>query len=588
MNSKGKKFFIMKETRFTIKHHLLIVYFLLIVLPLNFFTVLTYNEVSKVVHDQTIASASQSFKECIVGLEKYLKDMNTIMINLLDSPEVYKLAEEDPLKYYLNTKGVNNVIKFMAYLKNTTDITNIGLYSQSYYSTNGTDLTYSIDDLHERLWYKKLIQDQKNRMWFSPLLVEEATSDDIVFSYVSRIFKIDEIEEELAIIKIDLSKKNVLDILERTAFTPNSSTYIFNESGVILSSRESSSTWQDFEKLLQNTQTDKWIKGTINNENVFYNLHINRLTGWYFLSIIPVKDITYLGDGLRIKMLTTMFLIAIFSYLLAYLISDSSVRRLSLLTHQMKRVEEGNIDVQIMDKGKDEISELIYGFNSMVSKISVLNDEKYAMGIEVKNLELKALQAQINPHFLYNSLDLINCLAIKYDIKEIREMVNALSKFYKISLSNGKEVINLSDEIEHVSHYLSIQNLRYKDKINFVKEIDEGLYEYKILKIILQPIVENAIIHGIFSKEIKTGTIIIKGKLEGQTIILTVSDDGVGMSEEVVSNILVQDQSKAKHGYGVYNTDARLRIKYGNQYGLQYESKLGIGTNVTIHFPAIK
>lgn len=590
MSNKFKKQLKFKYSM-TIRKQLLIVYFLLIIIPMGFFTYLAYYRVSNVVYNQTLTSASQSFKESVTNLERYLTDMNTIMINLLESPEIYDVANQDPDNFLQDKNKVKTIRNFMNYLKNTTGVSNISFYSENVYSTNPTRPTSSIRDLYQEKWYTQLVKSKTRRLWFSSYLTSQQQGENAIISYASRIFQPEQLDNELAVIKIDLNKDVVLEVLNRTAFTPNSITYIYDGKDIILSNLVEPNKL-DFDEIniaINNDVESQWLEGNIGDKKVSYIAHKNLLTGWYIVSIIPMKDITSTGNQLGIEMLAAMIIISIISYVMAYFISSSSVKRLSTLTNEMKKVENGNISVaKLQTSGEDEISVLIRGFNSMVSKLSTLIEEKYQIGLEVKNFELKALQSQINPHFLYNSLDMINCLSIKYDIKEIGQMVNALSKFYKLSLSYGYDVIPIKDELAHVTCYIDIQNLRYENSVTLIKEVDQELYSYKMVKIILQPIVENAIIHGIFGKDSKTGTIRITGKCQEQIIILTVEDDGIGMSQEMAQTLLCQDLAKDKHGYGVYNTHTRLSMYYGSDYGLSYESRLGIGTIVTVRIPAME
>lgn len=219
--------------------------------------------------------------------------------------------------------------------------------------------------------------------------------------------------------------------------------------------------------------------------------------------LLPYEDVYRLSRTLRLEMLMVVFIVGLLSYGIALAISRTTLSRLSLLAQTMHAVEQGDVTARITPVGKDEIGQLMGSFSRMMERIDGLLEEKVAYGREIKNLELKALQAQINPHFLYNSLDLISCTAIVHNVPEITRLVNALARFYKLSLSKGKEVISLGDELMHARLYIQIQNMRFDDRIHVVWNIDEELLDCQIIKIVLQPIIENAIIHGIFEKREK-------------------------------------------------------------------------------------
>ena len=279
------------------------------------------------------------------------------------------------------------------------------------------------------------------------------------------------------------------------------------------------------------------------------------------------------------------------AYLLAYAISQSTLNRVSLFAKTMEAVEQGDVRTRLKPEGDDEIAQLMGGFDRMMDRIDGLMEERVEYARQIKHLELKALQAQINPHFLYNSLDLINCTAISRNVPEISRMVRALGQFYRASLSRGREVIPLADEIRHVQLYVDIQNMRFDDRVRVEWQLDESAGQCQVIKIILQPLIENAMIHGIFEKPSKTGTIRVCTRREGSQLRITIEDDGVGMDEAArLANFSPTPPGggDTEGGYGVRNICDRLRIVYGEPYGLFCESTPGKGTKVTVLLPAIE
>ena len=294
---------------------------------------------------------------------------------------------------------------------------------------------------------------------------------------------------------------------------------------------------------------------------------------------------------LSTEMVFFVLILTIIAYLMAYFMSRSALDRLSLLTQTMQAVENGNTDVRMEPSGDDEIAQLIGSFNQMMDKMDALMEDKVEYGRQIKNLELKALQAQINPHFLYNSLDLINCTAISHNIPEISKMVNALNKFYRLSLSKGQEIISLHDEIKHVNLYLQIQNLRFDNRIQVTWDLDPEADDCRVIKIILQPLIENAVIHGIFEKPSKSGCLNISTRRSQDDIYITIQDDGVGMDAQTLTKNFTPSVSgeiaDTTGGYGVRNIHDRIKLAYGERYGLSCTSTIGKGTTVTVHIPAI-
>ena len=237
----------------------------------------------------------------------------------------------------------------------------------------------------------------------------------------------------------------------------------------------------------------------------------------------------------------------------------------------------------------DEIGDLIETYNYMVTEITHLSEEQVRTASELRTAEFKALQAQINPHFLYNTLDMINWLSKKGENEEVSAAILALSKFYKMTLSKGNIVVTIEEELEHVSLYIKLQNMRYNNKIHYTADIPDNILDYTIPKIIFQPVVENAIQHGIFGKESKEGNIVITGWLEADILVFLISDDGIGISEDKIQDLLAgKIKSSSGSGVGIVNTHNRLQLFYDTNFGLSYRSRLGEYTEIEIRIPAIR
>jgi len=286
-------------------------------------------------------------------------------------------------------------------------------------------------------------------------------------------------------------------------------------------------------------------------------------------------------------MLLLMAIIGSLAYLLAYLFSNSITRRVNRLTLRMKNIRHGNIPSVMEEIGTDEISVLIQSYNFMIDEMKRFSELQYKLGQDVKNAELKALQAQINPHFLYNTLELINWIALKNSVPEIADIARNLARFYKLSLSKGNDKISIKDEISHVETYVNLQNFRFKNSITLELSIDECIKQYNIPKLILQPIVENSILHGILEKIDKSGTIHISGTLQGKYMLIIIEDNGVGMDQDSITRLLDANASKEIQGYGIANVNERIKLYYGNECGLTFQSIQGQGTSVTVKILAI-
>lgn len=255
--------------------------------------------------------------------------------------------------------------------------------------------------------------------------------------------------------------------------------------------------------------------------------------------------------------------------------------RMRLLQNQMIQIQDGIIRKLDVEEGnRDEIGQLITHYNEMVDKVEELMREQYVLGQEKAGAELKALQSQINPHFLYNTLDMINWMAQKNEIDNIHNIVQSMSRFYRLILSKGKDVVSIADEVKLCGAYMEIQKRRYRGRIRYEAEVEEEIMDCLIPKITLQPFLENAVIHGINEKENARGAVILNGWMEDGRITLSVTDDGVGMHGQ-------KRESKDGGGshYGMTNIAERLRLFYGEEIPLQVESSPGVGTCVIINIP---
>ena len=265
------------------------------------------------------------------------------------------------------------------------------------------------------------------------------------------------------------------------------------------------------------------------------------------------------------------------------------IQRLCEITRQAGR---GDFAVRVQEKSDDELAALNASFNQMVEKIGRLVEDIRIEQINLRVTELKLLQAQINPHFLYNTLDAIIWLAEAGQKEQVVRMVSSLSGFFRTTLSKGRDYISVQEEEAHIRSYLEIQQFRYRDILEYEIRIPEEMYSYQILKLTLQPLVENALYHGIKNKR-GLGHILVTGEQREETMIFRVRDDGMGMDEErlkdvreIISGELVDQNNPS--GFGLCNVDQRIRLNYGAEYGLTIDSEYMRWTEARVVIPVVK
>ncbi len=295
----------------------------------------------------------------------------------------------------------------------------------------------------------------------------------------------------------------------------------------------------------------------------------------------------------NVFMLTAWMLVAAFACILAVIIYVSyhiplsitrPIRKLSEVTDQ---VAKGNLDVRSEVKGGVEVSMLSDSLNTMIDKINELLDQVTKEQVRLRKAEFEVLQSQINPHFLYNTLDAITWLAESGEQKKVVSMVGSLSEFFRTALNGGRDIITIEEELQHVRSYLEIEQVRYQDILRYEISVPEELNKYLIPKITIQPLVENALYHGIKNKR-GPGMILIKAKKEKDFFNIQIEDNGIGIEEERLEQVRAGIRDKVLTGkdiYGLYNVNERIRLNFGEQYGILIESVHGEKTVVSVILP---
>ena len=326
----------------------------------------------------------------------------------------------------------------------------------------------------------------------------------------------------------------------------------------------------------------------LRGKNITLNVRTIGYTGWKLVGVTPSAALGV--DGIKFRFFV-LFVADLFLFLLAMInafISDKISNPIKRLDGSVREIESGNLDVEIVPSGSYEVEHLGKSIKNMLGRIKVLMSDLVAEHNAKRKSEFDTLQSQINPHFLYNTLDIIVWMIENENSDKAVNIVTALAKFFRISLSKGKNIITVKDEVEHVRNYLMIQNMRFKNRFEYSIEVDKKVLSYSSLKLMLQPLVENAIYHGMEFMD-GDGEIDVKVFKEDDSLYFTITDNGLGMSEDMVETLLSKDfvPSKKGSGIGVKNVNERIKLYFGSEYGLKVESEPDEGTKITIHLPAV-
>lgn len=318
-------------------------------------------------------------------------------------------------------------------------------------------------------------------------------------------------------------------------------------------------------------------------ENKIYTKSESELTGWTVVGVINASELISDRTAVVNFYFTLSAACLLAATLAALLISTTITRPLQELEETMHKVEEGDWAVRASTATNNEIGQIGKTFNTMISRMRELRDGALANEEAKRKSEINALQAQINPHFLYNTLDTIIWMSASGKTEEVTEVTAALAKLFRTSISKGENYVSLANELENIRSYLTIQQMRYGEQLSYAIDVPRELLTCTVPKLILQPIVENALYHGVKLSE-TAGTITIGGAIQGKRLLLTVCDDGVGMTAAQLET-LFDSRENGERGIGVTNVNHRIQLCYGEAYGLCYFSAPGEGTRVEITLP---
>lgn len=391
----------------------------------------------------------------------------------------------------------------------------------------------------------------------------------------------------LGYMALEIKKSGLHDIIADIDLSEKGQVFLVNQEGEIVVSKDGAQAGE---------QMDTAYRECLTGEEAFYE---NRLVGgisysvyvskptrnnWYILLALPRADYMHDISSLRNIVVALTAVIIFFAVLAFLLISKSTTRSIQTLVHSMEDFGQGNFEVNCQIDSEDEIGRLGQVFNKMVRDMKELVNNAYEQELMRQKAQMKSLQMQINPHFLYNTLDTINWMARMHHVDEVGDMAAALGSMMRYSLARNS-VASIRDEVRNLKDYLFIQNYRYGDKITVTFEMEEELMDISIPKLLIQPVLENAIIHGIEEK-LDEGHILISAWAEEQELYICVADDGVGMTEDAIRQLLQEEGCTAAKGHtsiGIINVNKRIRLVYGYQCGLSVQSELGKGTKMTLH-----
>ncbi|WP_347561784.1 cache domain-containing sensor histidine kinase [Bacillus timonensis] len=551
--------------------------------------------VDKIIEKQVTEHTLQLLGQANKSLESYVENMQDISYFISMNPQVIDFLQHD-----VNQEGNHqyDIEQFLQALTTVNpEIAGILIINQKGNYISNELYPRDIHSLIEEEWYRAAVE---NNGIFKIIGHPAGRSVKSHANYlnselVSGVRAIIEPERQTVtgVILIDLKLRAISEVIQDVRLGKSGYLMVIDDEGEAIYSPQVSLVNEIKASWFENDSSGSFTK-SIDGDNIQFIYRKLPFSNWTTIGVFPTNESVIEVQQINFYVISFLFIVCAFGIGASYYLSHSMTRPINQLNAFMNQVESGDLSIRYKGNRADEIGRLGTSFNTMLTKINDLISLIEIQGRQKRDAELQTLQSQIKPHFLYNTLETISWMAQKKAAMDVSEVVDSLSQLFRIGLSKGKDIIPLEKEIEHVESYLKIQKARYQDKLNYRISINSRLIHIPVIKLVLQPIVENAIYHGIKERR-GPGTILIAAEEQEGKLVLFVQDDGVGIPEERLSKIrenlaidfnsLEETKDNTKIGYGIMNVQARIKLTNGDAFGLSIESAQGKGTLVKVLLP---
>jgi two-component system sensor histidine kinase YesM len=556
-------------------------------LPISAITIVTINNIYQNNRNSMLEDGEQGYNQVVSYLDFRFENAYRAAMSISNDQSLRIIFSKDPF-------DMNNAQLMLDYQQLMEEINLISTYQDienfmfyvngSYFFSTGYRFQ-PLEQLQQTELYENAYSGPKGSRW-TGITYDYEKDKQLPKEYLSTLkafTSVDDYSKITAYIRLDIAKAEIEQMLSRSAIAEEQIVYLINDRGEVLCSSTGVVAAEDEVFLLKHAEginqgyrENHFIEYTIHDKNYYAASSRLEQANCYVVTVIPKKEVLSYAINLLVRISAFILAIGVFSCIAFLTFVKSITHRIARLNAAFNDAEAGSLK-ELAIKEKDEIGMMTKSYNYMVKELSNLLEQQFKNGKKIVQLELIALQSQINPHFLYNTLDMINWMAQSGELDGVQTMVETLSEYYRLTLNQGKDIITIKDELLMCKMYGYIQHKRFSDKIKIEFDVQEEVLKYTIPKITLQPLIENAINHGIREKADGRGCVLIKGWVEEEHLLLTVSDDGVGMA----SIDDTERKGKGNH-YGVKNIEARLCLYYGVDQALSYQSIPGVGTKVTI------
>ena len=542
------------------------------------------------------------FENSSLYTQTIIQQMNQNIDSYIDYMEntSYLVSSNEDVQKYLfgdtaDPEARDRILsQFETILDSRSDILNLGIIAENgrMLINNGQRLTNQDLDIHSQEWYTNALEGRES-VYLTSSHVQHIISGErpwvITLSRGIRNKEMGTGQEKEGVFFIDLNYNAISELCDQSMVGNQGYAFIVDADGNIVYHPQQQQLYNELQTenidLVMNAGSDIVTWGDGINKKM-YSISRSEKTGWTVVDCVRVEELLRRSNEAQsIYVLVAIGLMAVALFFSRF-VAKSITLPIQRLCDSMERVQEGDFSVSdIVVDSENEIGSLTKSFNVMTQRIHELMAQNIWEQEAKRKSELKALQSQINPHFLYNTLDSIIWMAEGKKNEEVVLMTASLARLLRQSISNEDELVSIGQEIEYARGYLTIQKMRYKDKLEFWIEVEPSILNIRLIKLVLQPVIENAIYHGLKYKESR-GLLLVKGFMKNGNAVLQVIDDGVGMDQETLDHIYERHKvDYHSNGVGIYNVQKRLQLYYGNEYGIVYESKPGEGTTATITIP---
>lgn len=575
----------------SIQSTMLVSFSALMVLAMLVFMVIAMRYTSGTIYENSINYMSQIIQQVNYDIDTYIEYMENISSVIAKSSDVPRyLFDQNQTEAEREAEKERILTQFQTIMESRDDIYNVAAVAKNgrYIINQGDDELTGYVDIESLDWYQAAMES-KSGIAVSSSHVQNAIQSSYKWVItLSRALVNNQTGEREGLFFVDLNYSAISDLCNNNSIEEKGYIFVLDAEGNIVYHPKQQLMYgglktENIDAIMECREDSLIIDE--GGDSKLYTMSKSKRTGW------TVVGAAYTSELLKNNEQAQMWYLLVASILLLAVIGISSIisreitKPIRSLRDSMRKVQNGQFDTHVEVITENEIGSLGRSFNLMTSEIQALMEQNVYEQKQKRKSELKALQAQINPHFLYNTLDSIIWMSEAGENDEVVEMTSALARLLRQSISNDQEEVELEKEIEYVKNYLTIQKMRYKDKLEFFIYVDPRVAHVPIIKLVLQPLVENAIYHGIKYKETKGNLKIYARPVDGRVEIV-VADDGIGMDEDVMEHIFDEHRKEQKrNGVGVPNVQKRLKLQYGSEYGIRYESVKGAGTKAVITIP---